>query len=65
MVALCVLCHKMIHGLFSNTQLRNDKLGLDSVEGLLAHPKVQAALVFIKKQEPGKHVKMKQARGVR
>lgn len=38
--SICRDCHKTIHGLFSNTELRNSALGVDSVEGLLANGKI-------------------------
>ena len=56
---ICAACHKTIHTLFSNKELRDEKLGLDTVKGLQANPKVRKALVFIRKQRPGKRIKAK------
>jgi len=55
---LCRACHKTIHGLFTNKELRDSKLGLDTIEGLRAHPQIQSALRFIKKIPPGTRIKM-------
>jgi len=56
---LCAACHKTIHTLFSNKELRDETLGLDTIEGLQAHPQIQKALVFIRKIRPGKRIKAK------
>ena len=44
---ICRECHKAIHGLFSNTTLRDPKLNLDSVDGLLLDPRLTQALHYI------------------
>lgn len=59
---LCAACHKTIHTLFSVKELRDETLGLDSIEGLRAHPEIQKALVFIRKLRPGKRIKAKRPR---
>jgi hypothetical protein len=59
---ICRECHKQIHGLFTNTQLRDDRLDLNTLEGLLENPDFQKALVFIRKQKPGSHMKIKESR---
>jgi len=58
---ICRECEKTIHGLFSNTELRNPILGLDTLEGLRKNEKFQKALKFIRKMPPGKFMKMKNA----
>lgn len=59
---LCAACHKTIHGLFSNKELRDEKLALDTVEGLRSNPQVREALKFICKLRPGQRIKMKRPR---
>lgn len=58
---ICRECHKTIHGLFSQADLRDPRLELDSIEGLLENDRFKTALVFIKKVRPGDHMKMRQA----
>lgn len=53
---LCRECHKFAHSLFSNKELADPELGLDSVEGLLAHEEYASAVAFIKKLRPGRKV---------
>lgn len=60
---ICRDCHKTIHGLFSNTDLRDSRNGLDTLEGLLGNAQVQAALVFIRKVPAGSYMKMRESRG--
>jgi 5-methylcytosine-specific restriction enzyme A len=59
---VCVDCHKTIHGLWTNTQLRDSRLNLDTVEGILSNEKFQNALTFIRKQTAGTYVRMREAR---
>jgi hypothetical protein len=59
---ICRECHKTIHGLFSNKALRDPTLGLDTVEGLRAHARIEKALKHIRKLAPGSYMRMKQAR---
>lgn len=59
---ICRDCHSQLHMLFTNTQLRDSRLGLDTLEGILENPKFQKALDFIKKQKPGTYVRMKESR---
>ena len=58
---ICRECHKTIHGLFSQRELRDGRLGLDSVDGLLANERMQKAITFIKKLAPGSTMPMRQA----
>lgn len=62
---ICVECHKTIHGLFSNTQLRDDNSGLGTVEGLIENEEFAKALKFIKKVPPGAHMSMKSSKSKR
>lgn len=58
---LCSECHKTIHGLFSNTELRDERLGLDTVEGLLADERVSRAVAFIARQPAGTYIRMRES----
>lgn len=60
--SICRECHKTIHGLFTQRDLRNSDLGLDTVEGLLANERFQKALTHIKKLAPGAMMRMREAR---
>lgn len=62
---ICVECHKSIHGLFTQRELRDTRLGLDTIEGLLGNERFAKALTFIKKIPPGSQMKMRQARSRR
>lgn len=58
---LCQLCHRQVHALFTNTELRDERLGLDTVEGLLANERMARAVAFVKKQPPGTRMSTKQS----
>ncbi len=60
---ICRECHKTIHGLFSHAELRDARLELDSVEGLLASERFRNALGHIRKLAPGAYMRMARARG--
>ena len=47
---ICPACHDQIHALYTNTELRDERLGLDTIEGLLENERFQKALKFIRKQ---------------
>lgn len=47
---ICRGCHSQIHALFSNTDLRDPRLGLDTIEGLLENDRMIKAIAFVKKQ---------------
>jgi len=47
---VCRGCHAQIHALFSNTELRDPRLGLDTIEGLLENERMAKAIAFVKKQ---------------
>jgi flagellar biosynthesis regulator FlbT len=55
---ICRECHKTIHGLFSNRMLRDEELGLDTVDGLLQNKRFYKAVRFIRKLEPGETMQM-------
>jgi len=59
---ICRECHKTIHGLFSNTMLRDPKLNLNSIEGLLSNERFYKAVKFIRKLEPGDTMQMRDSR---
>lgn len=59
---VCWECHKTIHGLFSNIMLRNPKLNLNSIEGLLSNERFYKAVTFIRKLEPGDTMQMRDSR---
>jgi len=51
---LCRECHSTVHRMFTNKELADPSLGLDSVEGLLANPEYAKAVAFHRKLEPGR-----------
>lgn len=59
---ICRACHRTIHGLFTQRELRDVRLGLDSVEGLLTNQQFVKALGYIKKTFPGTQIRMREAR---
>ncbi len=59
---ICRECHKTIHGLFTQRQLRDDRLGLDTVDGLLADERVRKAVDHIRRLPPGTQMRMREAR---
>lgn len=58
---LCQMCHRQVHALFTNTELRDERRQLDSVEGLLADERMRKAVAFVKKQPPGTRISTKQS----
>lgn len=59
---ICRECHKAIHGLFSNTMLRDPELNLNSIDGLLSNERFYKAVKFIRKLEPGDTMRMRDSR---
>ena len=53
---LCPACHKQLHVLFSNRDL---KLKYAGVEELKSAPEIQNFLAWIRKQDPNKHIKVR------
>jgi 5-methylcytosine-specific restriction protein A len=56
---ICKECHRTVHGLFANPELRDPARELDSLEGLLEHEQFQSALRFIRKVPPGTSIRMR------
>jgi hypothetical protein len=52
---LCAPCHKQIHALFDNTTLARE---YDSVTKLREEPRVARFLRWVRKQDPGKRVRV-------
>lgn len=52
---ICSACHKQIHSLFDNTRLSQE---LNSLEKLKHEPQMQKFLSWVKKQDPGKRVRV-------
>lgn len=59
---ICRECHRTIHGLFSNTMLRDPKMNLDSIDGLLSNERFYKAVKFIRKLKPGDKMRMRDSR---
>ena len=58
---ICRECHKTIHALWTNTELRDAHLGLDTVEGLLEQERFLKAVKYIAKLTPGQRMKMSES----
>jgi len=59
---ICRECEKTVHGLFTNTELRDPGLELDTLDGLRRNERFQKALKHIRKIPPGEFMKMKDAK---
>lgn len=59
---VCRECHKAIHGLFSNRMLRNEKLGLNTVDGLMSNERFYKQVKFIRKLDVGDFMKMRDSK---
>lgn len=55
-IFICSACHRQIHALFSNEQLRDD---FNSVERLRDEPRMQRFLRWVRKQDPNKRVRVR------
>ena len=62
---ICRECHSSVHGLFSNTELRDPRLELDSLEGLMANERFWKAVGFIRKVPPGVQMPAKRSKNQR
>lgn len=62
---VCQPCHSQIHALFSNQDLRNEALGLDTLEGLRENERMARAIRWIAKQPAGSKVTTRQSRKAR
>ena len=54
---ICRECHKTIHGLFEDRELKKGELTMD---GLLADERFQRALVYIRKVKVGGFMRMRE-----
>ena len=59
---ICRECHKTIHGLFDLSELRDERRGLDTLEGLMSDERFARAVGHIRKLEPGAHMRMARPR---
>jgi len=59
---VCRECQKTIHTLFTQAELRDPRLGLDTIEGLLANERFAKAVAFIKTVPPGAFMKTRESR---
>jgi len=59
---LCRPCHRQIHVLWTNTDLRDAQKGLDTVEGLLAQESFQKALGYIRKLAPESDITVRESK---
>jgi hypothetical protein len=59
-VNICSACHRQIHALFENSHLARK---LNSLEKLKDDPQLQKFLIWVRKQDPNKRVKMDRKRG--
>jgi hypothetical protein len=59
---VCADCHRSIHALFTNAELRNEALDLHTVEGLLAHEQFVRHVAFIGRADPSGRVQTKTSR---
>jgi hypothetical protein len=57
---LCPACHRQLHALYDNRALAT-RLG--SLEALRADPTVQRFVRWVRKQDPGRRVAVRRARG--
>jgi hypothetical protein len=53
---LCAACHKQLHALFSNKDLKTKYSG---VEELKAAPEMQKFLNWVRKQDPNKRIRVR------
>lgn len=58
---ICRQCHKTIHGLFPNIDLRDPRKNLDSVDGLMSNERFYKAVRFLRKKDPTEFVKMRES----
>lgn len=62
---ICAACHRTIHAMFDNSELRDDARDLDSVEGLKQHPEFARALAYIARQPVGRRIRVARTRSRR
>lgn len=59
---ICSDCHRAVHALFTNAELRDPELGLDSVDGLLADASFARHVAFVRTVPAHRRVRMARAR---
>ena len=59
---ICADCHKSVHALCSNDELRDPRLELDTVEGLLANASFAKAAAFWRTVPPHRSPRMRSSR---
>jgi 5-methylcytosine-specific restriction protein A len=62
---VCSDCHRSIHALFTQAELRNEALDLHTIEGLLANEQFARHVAFIRRADPGGRVQTKNSRSRR
>lgn len=62
---VCSDCHRSIHALFTNTELRDEASELNTIEGLLAHEAFARHIAFIRRVDPGGRTATKDSRARR
>ena len=55
-IEICPACHRQIHTLFSNRQLAQE---LNTLDRLQQHPEMQNFLVWVRKQDPERRVRVR------
>lgn len=58
---LCGPCHRQIHVLFRDSDLRNPTLGLDTIDGLLENEQFQKFLAYIRRQPVSASIKVRES----
>lgn len=60
MAELCSACHRQIHALFDNRTLARER---GSIAALLEEPRVRRFVTWVRRQDPGRRVKVERAGG--
>lgn len=58
---LCGPCHRQVHVLFRDADLRDPTKNLDTVDGILANPDFQRFLLFVRKQDPNTSITVRES----
>jgi 5-methylcytosine-specific restriction protein A len=59
--SICRECHKTIHALWTNPEIRDPRTGIDTIEGLMESDRFKKAVGFIRKVRPGASISSKQS----
>ncbi len=54
-IDICSACHRQIHKSFDNAYLAKE---LNTLEKLKAHPKLQKFILWVRKQDPNKRIRV-------